>query len=763
MYNYEEEEDIDYGISAEPAEAFQINRELNIARRIAEETGANLFLTGKAGTGKTTFLHRLRLDSRKRMVVLAPTGVAAINASGMTIHSFFQLPFSPFIPGQGFAGEGNRFFRFSKEKRRLIASVDLIVIDEISMVRPDTLDAIDSVLRRFRNPLLPFGGVQLLLIGDLRQLAPVVRGDEWSLLSPYYASPYFFESKALKEAGFYTVELKTIYRQQDPEFISLLNAVRDGMADSSTLQTLNRRCLMQGQPEPDDSVIRLTTHNRIADDRNARKLAALSSPPVVFEAQVKGKFPESSYPADKFLTLKEGARVMFIKNDTGENRLYYNGLLGTVTELTDTEVTVRPDNGEEDIKIGFVEWENTRFDIDETTKEIREIVEGTFSQVPLRLAWAITIHKSQGLTFEAAVIDAASSFAPGQLYVALSRCRNLEGMTLDSTLDSRAVIIDRNVNSFIDESRRLAPGEEDVNRLRDEYFRALLRELFNFRTLHTTFSDFSRCVLSYIAPTYPELFNLYSDAEKEMRTKITDVGEKFINIYTSRRLDADHTQGNEAFNEKIAGGCKYFLEQLQKVADLANGTSLSLDNKEYARQTFRAADAFRFELHLKRAILNGLLEENFNPNSYMRLKALAMLDFEENDFSTPKVKKTSKSHASRQPQQPQSPRKKEKKEKKPKGYSQRESLRLWREGKKIAQIAEERGLAATTIAGHLAEMASLGEIALCDILPVDIKKELDSLKAAKPDINYSVLREQAPAHISPEYISIYYKLFFKEA
>ena len=445
-----DDDDFGFDIASEPEAAMQINRELDLARRIVEETGANLFLTGKAGTGKTTFLKRLRDASRKRMVVLAPTGVAAINAGGMTLHSFFQLPFSPFVPGRGFLGEEKRFYRMSKEKRRLISSLDLIVIDEISMVRPDTLDGVDRLLRRMRGIDRPFGGIQLLLIGDLRQLAPVVRPDEWEMLRGFYSSPYFFESHSLREAGFLTVELKTIYRQQDPEFISLLNAVRDGNAGREVLCSLNRMCRPADQEE-EIRTIRLTTHNRIADDTNARHLAILPGDAKVFEARIKGKFPESSYPADKYLTLKIGARVMFIKNDTGADRRYYNGLIGTVTGMTEDTVYVVPDDDEYDaIEATFSEWENTSYRVDEETKEIRQYTDGVFAQIPLRLAWAITIHKSQGLTFDKAVIDAGQSFAPGQLYVALSRCRSLAGMRLETPLSPNAVIIDRDINSFID-------------------------------------------------------------------------------------------------------------------------------------------------------------------------------------------------------------------------------------------------------------------------------------------------------------------------
>lgn len=742
--NYDTDEDLDYGITAEPEVAIQINRELNLARRIVEETGSNLFLTGKAGTGKTTFLHRLRRDSRKRMVVLAPTGVAAINAGGMTIHSFFQLPFSPFIPGQGFLGEEKRFFRFSREKRRLIASIDLIVIDEISMVRPDTLDAIDSMLRRFRDPQLPFGGVQLLLIGDLRQLAPVVRPDEWEYLRPHYASPYFFESVALREAGFVTVELLTIYRQQDSDFISLLNAVRDGNAGPDVLGRLNALCA-PGKESDDDKAIRLTTHNHISDRINETRLSALPTAEQTFYADVSGKFPESSYPADERLRLKNGARVMFIKNDTGAERRYYNGMIGTVTAIGDDTVTVMPDDGREEIETGYVEWENTVYEIDPDTKEITSRREGAFSQIPLRLAWAITIHKSQGLTFDRAVIDASRSFAPGQLYVALSRCRSLEGLRLETPLPPSAVIIDKDVNSFIDRSKAAAPDESTLAMLRDEYFRRLLRELFDFGPLSRIFSDFTRNVLEYVAPIHPELFDRYRDAEKRMKERIAAVGNRFADLYASRRLDSDAVGADERFIEKISGGCRYFLEELVPISQLCNETPLMLDNALYEQRLAKAADALEFEINIKRYILRGLAQEHFSTRSYMKFKALAVLDFEEGGHAggnTPEKKR-------KMP--------KERKPKRPKGYSERETLKLFREGKTIEQIMEERNLALSTIVGHLVKMSIAGELPLTDLIDPGEAERLKKLYEESGATDLRTFKEKVPTETDGTKLYVFYE------
>lgn len=747
-----DDDDFGFDIASEPEAAMQINRELDLARRIVEETGANLFLTGKAGTGKTTFLKRLREASRKRMVVLAPTGVAAINAGGMTLHSFFQLPFSPFVPGRGFIGEEQRFYRMSKEKRRLIASLDLIVIDEISMVRPDTLDGIDRLLRRMRGIDRPFGGLQLLLIGDLRQLAPVVRQDEWEVLRDFYQSPYFFESQSLREAGFLTVELKTIYRQQDPEFISLLNAVRDGKADSEVLDSLNRMCRPE-EPGEQDMTIRLTTHNRIADETNTRHLTMLTGDPMVFDAQIKGKFPEYSYPADEHLTLKIGARVMFIKNDTGIERRYYNGLIGTVTGLSENTVYVLPDDEDFDaIEVGYTEWENISYRVDEQSKEITQHTDGVFAQIPLRLAWAITIHKSQGLTFDRAVIDAQQSFAPGQLYVALSRCRSLKGMRLESRLSSHAVIIDQDVNLFIENSRKSAPDEKQLSHLRDEYFRNLLVELFNFQSLGIKLRDFIRVVTEYVAPIYPELFEAYREVNKVFYDKIENVGNKFISLYAANRIDSDSAANNKAFLDKVSNGCRYFLEQLAPVCKVLNDTPLELDNATYEKRLLSVADLLWFEMNMKKTILKGLTQEDFSPATYMKFKAHAMLA--DKDADTAKATKTAKTRKVKEKKAPR-----EKKEKKPKGYSQRITLQMFRDGKSIEEIATARDLAITTIAGHLGEMILLGELTHEDVIPSGIFTILDKtateLTAEGKQPDYLTLRDRIGGAVPAHYISLY--------
>ncbi|MBW2429173.1 MAG: AAA family ATPase, partial [Deltaproteobacteria bacterium] len=436
------------------------NHELNLAENFVQYTGNHIFLTGKAGTGKTTFLHKLKENTAKRMIITAPTGVAAINAGGVTLHSFFQLPFGPFIPGsEAYEQSRQRLFRFSKEKKRIIKSLDLLVIDEISMVRADLLDSVDAVLRRHRRNDQPFGGVQLLMIGDLHQLSPVAKQDEWQLLKQYYESVYFFSSHALEQAELVTVELKHIYRQCDPRFIQLLNRVRDNRLDAASLGLLNQRYNQNFTPEKDPGYITLTTHNDSADAINKGRLSALSGKEYCFDAEVSGDFPEHTYPTPFTLVLKKGAQVMFLRNDNSFEKRYFNGKIGKIKSIAGRQICITCPGESEDIVVDAVEWENIKYKVDEENKEIQEDIIGKFKQFPLKLAWAITIHKSQGLTFDKAVIDAESAFAHGQVYVALSRCKTLEGMVLSSPIPSRGIATDESVLNFVKRARQNRPSE----------------------------------------------------------------------------------------------------------------------------------------------------------------------------------------------------------------------------------------------------------------------------------------------------------------
>ncbi len=731
--------DPDITQTAEPETLYTLNRDLSLAQRIIEQTDTNLFLTGKAGTGKTTFLRHLCQTSDKRMIVLAPTGVAAINARGVTIHSFFQLSFSPWIPGRGFAKEERRFFKLNATKRKLISSLDLIVIDEISMVRPDTLDAIDEIMRRHKDPRLPFGGAQLLLIGDLRQLAPVVREEEWKLLAPYYASPYFFESKALTEAGFVTVELSAIFRQSDREFIRLLNEVREGTAGKETLSILNRRVNSGFIPPEGKKYIRLTTHNRIANNINDSRLQTISEPEYVYNAEISGNFPESSYPAEKTLVLKKGAQVMFVKNDAGTERQFFNGMLGVITDLDASTVTVLPDSAEEPITIGALVWENTGYSIDEETQEIRQTIEGTFRQIPLRTAWAITIHKSQGLTFSYAIIDTAAAFAPGQAYVALSRCRSLEGMVLDSPIPGNAIIIDRKVNDFLDFQNSNRPGEAALAEMQTRYIKSLLSDLFNFHLLKAAFDDFRRAVDEFLAPLYTELYTEYSRMAEKIKEEIVEVADRFSNRYFSTISDSKKFDTDSTLKERIMKGCAYFIDHINDIDLLLKNTPKSLSNKTYMKRLQNSYENLTHLLAIKKFICMEMQSCPFTVADYLKIKAKAVLNADDYYKSLTEQKAKPKNVKIR----------KEKKEKKPKGYSVAESVKMFKEGKTIEEIAIDRNLAVNTIITHIAQAISDNRLSLEMAVDNESIQKFSEIRDLNPDLTLYEVAKLAENEIDP--------------
>ncbi len=506
----------------------------DLARRIIENTGTHLFLTGKAGTGKTTFLKELKRTSPKRMVVTAPTGIAAINAEGVTLHSFFQLPLSPHVPDSTFkTGKEAYRYRFSKEKIRIIRSMDLLVIDEISMVRADLLDAVDSVLRRFRSSHLPFGGVQLLMIGDLQQLAPVAKPEEWEMLSQYYDSPFFFSSRALGETDYATIELKQTFRQTDGKFLDILNRIRTNTADAGTLAELNRRYIPDFTPPDTERYVRLCTHNLTAQQLNEHELSLLPSPAYTYKAEITGKFPELSYPTEETLTLKKGAQVMFIKNDRSPEKRYFNGMIGEITSINAKEFTVQSRDFPQEILVQKEEWNNSRYALNEETMEITEEVDGTFCQFPVRLAWAITIHKSQGLTFDRAIIDAHHSFAHGQVYVALSRCRTLEGMVLSTPLSAMSIINDRTVSHFTSTLAQYTPDGPRLLQLEKHYFHHLLQELFDLTEILHCIDTLQRLIVEHFSRLYPQTMEQLGNHATLLRERLTDVAQKFAILYTA--------------------------------------------------------------------------------------------------------------------------------------------------------------------------------------------------------------------------------------
>ena len=620
------------------------NPELDLAWRIVENTGMHMFLTGKAGTGKTTFLKELKRRSPKRMVVTAPTGIAAINAEGMTLHSFFQLPFAPYIPDTVFnAGKDAYRYRFSKEKIRIIRSIDLLVIDEISMVRADLLDAVDSVLRRYRSSHLPFGGVQLLMIGDLQQLAPVVKAEEWELLSKHYDTPYFFSSCALAETQYATIELKQTYRQTDAHFLDLLNRVRTNTADRRVLEELNRRYKPQFVPPKEERYIRLTTHNILAQNINERELGKIDRPTFVFNAVITGKFPEYSYPTDETLTLKQGAQIMFVKNDRSPEKRYFNGMIGEITAIDEKGFYVRSKDYPEEIRVEQEQWDNSRYTLNEKTMEITEEIEGTFSQFPVRLAWAITIHKSQGLTFSHAIIDAHDSFAHGQVYVALSRCRTLEGMVLSTPLGSGAIICDNTVERYTSGIERRTPSRDNIGEWEKRYFHQLLSELFGFSQVSQCFEDVQRLLVEHFHRLYPQTLERFNALSPVLQEKITDVSQRFANQYTRLVSEQADFASSTLLQQRLMQGATYFAQELLPFVELAQGFSLPTDNKTLKKRVDETTDKFRHAVSLKHSLLEHVKEHGFQTGDYLKRKAILALEAEEEETSAPAKKSAKKS------------------------------------------------------------------------------------------------------------------------
>ena len=683
---------------------------MNLAWQFVKNTGTSIFLTGKAGTGKTTFLRALKDKLPKRMVVVAPTGIAAINANGVTIHSFFQLPFAPYVPNSTFKTEG--IFRVSKEKQRILRTLDLLVIDEISMVRADLLDSVDMVLRRYRDRSKPFGGVQLLLIGDLQQLPPVVRDEEWTLLGKYYDSPYFFSSLALKQTGYITIELKHVYRQNDLEFLSLLNKIRDNKADQDTFNRLNNRYIPNFVPPSDTDYIRLVTHNYQAQSINEGKLAELPGVSRQYKASITGEFPEQSYPTEFVLELKENAQVMFVKNDsTGKGR-YYNGMLGKVVSTTPRGVTVKGNETGELIDLLPEEWTNAKYVLNKDTHEIEEEVEGTFKQFPLRLAWAVTIHKSQGLTFEHAIIDAQHSFAHGQTYVALSRCKTLEGLVLSSPLSTNAVICDEKVHQFNMDASAHLPNSEMLSQMQRAYELNLIDELFDFRPIGIAFERITRFIDEHFARRYPRLLQEYRQA-RPILDEIVAVAAKFRLQYTQMLATQ---QGQELGNEviqRIRSGAEYFHKRLSLLVEMHRKNKIDTDNKALKKTLKERYSDVHEALDFKWNLLKYESREDvsFGIGDYLSAKAKLLLGTMDTD--KPNTKKA--------------------KEVKPKVDTKLATFNLYRLGMSIDDIAKRRELTKSTICTHLAHCVGEGAIAISEFVDDKKRQEITRFLMKHPE------------------------------
>ena len=554
----------------------EVNDEAKLALELLNYTNEHLFLTGKAGTGKTTFLKNFLSRTRKKAAVVAPTGVAAINAGGMTIHSLFQFPPGLFIPAKsGAFGQENVFNQsnlarsiyLSKTKKKLLNSIDILVIDEVSMLRADLLDAIDTMLRSVRrNYHEPMGGLQVLYIGDLWQLPPVVKDEDWAILSGYYAAPFFFNSKVVQERKPIIVELKKIYRQDDANFIHLLDNIRNNNLSKDDFYELNKLYQPDQFDFDRDHYVILTTHNFKAKQINQGKMQQLESELHSFNSKISGEFAENSYPTSTELHLKIGAQVMFLKNDIEEKKRYYNGKIAVVSNIRldkegKKEIWVMFDDGTE-IELLPETWNNLRFEYDDEEDKVNEKVLGTFTQYPVKLAWAVTIHKSQGLTFDEVVIDAGKAFSPGQVYVALSRCRTLKGISLLSEITEDSILVDERVKQFMGNSQSTADLEKILASKRTAFEQGEILKIFELRHLND---------IRY------SIHSIYKDRKPNPKLKLNEFADKVSKevadlhvtaLKFRKQLTQLFKDGHEdsKIEERVKKACQYFTNEIvQKI------------------------------------------------------------------------------------------------------------------------------------------------------------------------------------------------------
>ena len=601
----------------------QCQRNFKEIYNVMEYSKQNMFITGKAGTGKTTFLHKIKQESLKRMVIVAPTGVAAINAKGVTIHSFFQMPFGPILPEGASLQKTQR--KFSKTKIDIIKSLDLIIIDEISMVRADLLDGIDQVLRRYKNRNKVFGGAQILMIGDLQQLAPVVRPNEWSLLQSHYNTIYFFSSKAYQEANVVSIELKHIYRQKNEDFIKILNEIRTDTLSDMSAKILNKNYNPSFSPTKEEGYITLTTHNNRANLINESELNKLKIKSSFFKAEISGKFSENAYPNAERLELKVGAQVMFIKNDSSTDKRYYNGKIGIITAISKETVTVQCPNEIDEIVTEKETWSNINYSINEETKAIKEEMIGAFSQIPLRLAWAITIHKSQGLTFEKAIIDAEASFAHGQTYVALSRCTSLEGLVLKTPITSSAIINDSTVSVFNESVEENHPDESILNESEKHFQLNLISEILDYQPLLYPITRLIDVFYNNRTSIKGDVIDHLQTIKDEGIVALMKISNGFKNQLNTLSEDNVLPENSSQIQERFIKAITYFLNttknNIQKPLDTI---TFSTDNKAVKKDFSKQFDSLQEKLEEKLFALQKMTK-GFKVQEYLQVRANAVL------------------------------------------------------------------------------------------------------------------------------------------
>ena len=629
------------------------NKIFDLAIALINQSGRNIFLTGKAGTGKTTFLKHIRQHCPKQMAILAPTGVAAINAGGVTIHSFLQLPFAVCLPviapnEQTEAVDRHTLLsrlRLSADKRKMLQQLELLIIDEISMVRADILDAVDAVLRHARHKHHErFGGVQMLFIGDMFQLPPVTRDNDWNILSKYYSSPFFFDAHVIKEEAPLYIEFDKVYRQSDPVFIDVLNQVRNNQLNEKGQAVLESRFDPDFHSKEQDEYILLTTHNEIARNINRTELSRLEGKISIYSAVVEGDFPESAYPADKELELKISAQVMFIRNDLAEKgKRFFNGKIGIIKKLEKDKITVYCKEEEKDIEVTAEGWDNIRYTLNKTSQTMEENLLGSFKQFPLRLAWAITIHKSQGLTFDKAIIDAGEAFAPGQVYVALSRCTNLQGMILRSRLKNNSFFSDPRILQF---SQTIASPEalmEELRISRRQYQLKLLIGYFDISNALALLNEIRQQATTHTRSFREGLGQWLEDLHQKI-SALQETSLKFQGWIRQEFNKPEPPEENQQLAERVVKGSKHFIPELESWIKTLNHSPASTDNRELAKEFNEALKKLFIELEEKRFILQNM-DGKFDTEQWLtRRKEWTLPAFYNNAYAGASQKKTDSPH-----------------------------------------------------------------------------------------------------------------------
>ncbi|MFO8236150.1 MAG: helix-turn-helix domain-containing protein [Bacteroidales bacterium] len=686
------------------------------AYKFVNNTDQNIFLTGKAGTGKTTFLKTILEDSYKKTVVAAPTGIAAINAGGVTLHSLLHLPFGCFVPDNfhkpnlKFTTEVHspgtliRSHRMNETKRNLIKETELLIIDEVSMLRADTLDAIDTILRHVKRKNSTFGGVQILFIGDLLQLPPVIRKDEKDILSSYYSSGYFFEAKALQEKYPIYIELEKVFRQVDKKFIGILNRLRENSITGADIQTLNNHYKPNFEPSENDGYIFLTTHNKKADQINQKALNNLPGKSFRFDAKVEGSFGEHLYPIPYQQEFKKGAQVMFIKNDYSGEQRYFNGKIGTISDISEEEIYVSFQDGTPDTPVEKYTWENKEFALNQKTKKIKEVIKGTFTHFPIKLAWAVTIHKSQGLTFEKAIIDVSQAFAPGQIYVALSRLTSLDGLILNTPIPQKNLNPPESLRNFI-------INKKHSEKLQNLYFNAFtsfiensILDAFNFQDLYKSLNNHAATYQQDVKKSTKQKYKAWAMDLIDLGKELTRTSDKFQKQII-QICQNSYNGHQERLLERVKAARNYFeplMEELyKKVISHMADMQKKKGTKKYTRELDNlASDIFKKieEIHISETMLDAALSNQNITEKIHECKSSLQTKWEkiENEYTKQnEVKKNTKDI----------------------------TLELFQNGNSIEKIAEQRLLAVSTIEGHLSYFVEKGQL--------DVNQFIDKIKNAQ--------------------------------